>query len=199
MKEKMIDLLYTYKSAFATEKELLAAIIGYEVEIILNVEKTYPPLLRRTARPASQRAREALEAHIQESMDLGVLSKVGNKEQVEVTTPVIRSWHHGKSKLVGAFRALNTYTIPYRYPIPSIHKTLTQFSQTKIITTLDSLKPFFQNLLTYNSRKLLMIIVHCGIYVYLRMPVGKKSAPSPYQRILNTIFSEELSEGWLII
>ncbi|MBW0557489.1 hypothetical protein O181_097204 [Austropuccinia psidii MF-1] len=92
----MIDLLYTYKSAFANEKEPLGAIIGHEEYIILNVEKTYTPLLRRTAHPASQRAREGLEAHIQESMDLGVLSKVGNNEQVEITTPVIRSWHHGK-------------------------------------------------------------------------------------------------------
>ncbi|MBW0561972.1 hypothetical protein O181_101687, partial [Austropuccinia psidii MF-1] len=40
---------------------------------------------------------------------------------------------------------------------------------------------------------------HCGIYEYLRMPFGIKNAPSHYQRIMNTIFPTELSEGWLII
>ncbi|MBW0536804.1 hypothetical protein O181_076519 [Austropuccinia psidii MF-1] len=108
MKEKLIDLLFKYKNAFATDKEPLGAIIGHEVDIILNVEKPYPPLLRRPAYPASPTAREALEVHIEELMDLGVLRKLGHNEQVEVTTPVIITWHDGKSMMVGEFRALNT-------------------------------------------------------------------------------------------
>ncbi|MBW0499369.1 hypothetical protein O181_039084 [Austropuccinia psidii MF-1] len=112
MKEKLIDLLFKYKNAFATEKEPLGAIIEHEVEIILNVEKPYPPLLRRLAYPASPRAREALEVHIKELVDLGVLRKLGHNQQVEVTTPVIKTWHNGKSRMVVDFRALSTYTIP---------------------------------------------------------------------------------------
>ncbi|MBW0528416.1 hypothetical protein O181_068131 [Austropuccinia psidii MF-1] len=81
--------------------EPLGAIIGHEGDIILNVEKPYPPLFGRTAYPASPRAREALEVHIQEVMDLGVLRKVGHNEQVEVTTPVIITWYNGKSRMVG--------------------------------------------------------------------------------------------------
>ncbi|MBW0470608.1 hypothetical protein O181_010323 [Austropuccinia psidii MF-1] len=49
------------------------------------------------------------------------------------------------------------------------------------------------------ANPLLRIISHCGIYDYLRMPFGIKNAPSHYQKILNTIFSMELSEGWPII
>ncbi|MBW0514127.1 hypothetical protein O181_053842 [Austropuccinia psidii MF-1] len=132
-------------------------------------------------------------------MDLGVLRKVGHNEQVEVTTPVIIAWNNGKSRMVGDFRALNTYTIPDRYPIPRIHETLTKLSQAKFITAMDSLKGFDQNVSTENSKKLLRIIVHCGIFEYLRMPFGIKYSPSHYQRMMNTIFPEELSEGWLII
>ncbi|MBW0574089.1 hypothetical protein O181_113804, partial [Austropuccinia psidii MF-1] len=71
----------------------------------------------RQSYPASPRAREALEVHIEESMDLGVLSKVGHNEQVEVTTPVIITWHNEKSNMVGYFRALNTYMIPDCEPV----------------------------------------------------------------------------------
>ncbi|MBW0559498.1 hypothetical protein O181_099213 [Austropuccinia psidii MF-1] len=46
MKVKLIDLIFKYKHAFATEKEKLGAIIGHEVDIIFNLEKPYPPLLR---------------------------------------------------------------------------------------------------------------------------------------------------------
>ncbi|MBW0548372.1 hypothetical protein O181_088087 [Austropuccinia psidii MF-1] len=172
MKEKLIDLLFKYKNAFATDKEPLGSIIGHEVDIILNVEKPYPPILRRPAYPASPRAREALEVHIKELMNLGVLRKVGHKEQVEVTTPVIITWHNVNSSMVGDFRALNTYTILDRYPITIIHETLKQLSQAKFITAMDALKGFHQNVSTENAKILLRIIVHCGIFEYLRMPFG---------------------------
>ncbi|MBW0503946.1 hypothetical protein O181_043661 [Austropuccinia psidii MF-1] len=139
MKEKLIDL-FKYKNAFTTDKEPLGSIIGHEVDIILNVEKPHPPFLRRPAFPASPRARESIEVHIKELMDLGVLRKVGHDEQLEVTTPVIITWHNGKSRMVQEFRALNTYTIPNRYPIPRIHDTLAQLSQAKFITAMDSLE-----------------------------------------------------------
>ncbi|MBW0535847.1 hypothetical protein O181_075562 [Austropuccinia psidii MF-1] len=80
MEEQLIDLLLKYKNAFETDKEPLGAIIVHEVDIILNVEKPYTPLLRIIAYPASPKAREALEVHIKELMDLGVSSKVGHKE-----------------------------------------------------------------------------------------------------------------------
>ncbi|MBW0590336.1 hypothetical protein O181_130051, partial [Austropuccinia psidii MF-1] len=83
MKEKLIELLFKYKNALETDKEPLDSIIGHEVDIILNVEKPYPPLLRRPAYPASLRAREALEVHIKELMDLGVLTNIVHNEQVE--------------------------------------------------------------------------------------------------------------------
>ncbi|MBW0500981.1 hypothetical protein O181_040696 [Austropuccinia psidii MF-1] len=91
------------------------------MDIMLNVEIPYPPLLRRPAYPASPRAREALESHIDELVKLGVLRKVGHNEEVEVTTPVIITWHNDESRVVGDFRVLKTYTIPNRYPIPRIH------------------------------------------------------------------------------
>ncbi|MBW0507859.1 hypothetical protein O181_047574 [Austropuccinia psidii MF-1] len=137
---------------------------------MLNVERPYPPLLRRPAYAASPRAREALEGHINELMKLGVLRKFGHNEEVEVTTTVIITWHNDKSRMVGDFRALNTYTILDSYPIPRIHVTVTQLSEARFVTSMDSLKGFHQNVLTPHVGKLLRIIAHCGIYEYLGMP-----------------------------
>ncbi|MBW0550885.1 hypothetical protein O181_090600 [Austropuccinia psidii MF-1] len=163
-----------------------------------NVERPYPPLLRRPAYPASPRAREALSSHINELMKPRVLRKVGHNEEVEVTTPIIITWHNEKSRMIGIFIALNTYTIPERYPIHRIHETSTQLSKAIFITSMDALKRFHQNFLTPHARKLLRIISHCGIYKYLRMPFGIKNSPFHYQRMMNTILPHELSEGLLI-
>ncbi|MBW0549919.1 hypothetical protein O181_089634 [Austropuccinia psidii MF-1] len=189
----------TKKEAFASEKEPLGSIIGHEVEIILNFERPYPPLLRRPAYPASPKSREALEIHIKELLDNGVTRKVDHNEEVEITTPVIVAWNNGKSRMVGDFRALNTYTVPDRHPIPKIQTTLTQIFQEVYISTMDALKGFHQDLLTPRGRKYLRIIVHCGVYEYLRMPFGINNAPSHFPRMMKELFPEELSEGWLII
>ncbi|MBW0584113.1 hypothetical protein O181_123828 [Austropuccinia psidii MF-1] len=133
-------------------------------------------------------------------MKLGVLRKVGHNEEVEIKPPVIITWHNDKSRMVGDFRELNTYTIPDRYPIPRIHETLSQLSKARFfLTSMDALKGFHKNFLTPLARKFLRIISHCGIYEYFRMPFGIKNAPSHYQRQMNTIFPHELLEGWLII
>ncbi|MBW0460369.1 hypothetical protein O181_000084 [Austropuccinia psidii MF-1] len=101
--------------------------------------------------------------------------------------------------MVGDFKALNTYTVPNRYPILRIQETLTQLSKAKYITSMDEMKSFNHKVLTPKARKLLRITTHCGIYEYLRMPFDIKNAPSHYQRMMNTIFPTESSEGWLII
>ncbi|MBW0546491.1 hypothetical protein O181_086206 [Austropuccinia psidii MF-1] len=101
--------------------------------------------------------------------------------------------------MVGEFRALNTYTVPDRYPIPKIQEALTQLSKSKYITSMNSSKGFHQTFLMPKAKRLLRIITHCGIYEYLKMPFGDKKSPSHYQRMMNTIFPTELSEGWLII
>ncbi|MBW0538779.1 hypothetical protein O181_078494 [Austropuccinia psidii MF-1] len=146
-------LLYDHQGEFASDKEPLGEIIGHEVDIILNIERPYPPLLRRPEYSESPKSREALGIHIIELLDLDVIRQVGNNEEVEVTTPVIVAWHNGKSRIVGDFGALNTYTVPDRYPIPKIQITLTQISQEVFKSTMDSLKGFNQNVVTPRARK----------------------------------------------
>ncbi|MBW0547818.1 hypothetical protein O181_087533 [Austropuccinia psidii MF-1] len=141
-------LLYDHREAFASDRKPLGAIIGHEADIILNIERPHPPLLRRPAYPASPKSREALEIHIKALLDLGVIRKVGYNEEVEITTTVIVEWHNVKSRLAGDFRALNTYTVPDRYPIPKIQIALTQMSQAVYITAMDALEGFRQNVVT---------------------------------------------------
>ncbi|MBW0576232.1 hypothetical protein O181_115947 [Austropuccinia psidii MF-1] len=38
-----------------------------------------------------------------------------------------------------------------------------------------------------------------GIYEYTRMPFGIKNAPAHFQRMMDTIFQEEIMEGWMVV
>ncbi|MBW0583019.1 hypothetical protein O181_122734 [Austropuccinia psidii MF-1] len=46
---ELSSLLHDHRGEFASEKEPLGAIIGHEVDIILNIERHYPQILRRPA------------------------------------------------------------------------------------------------------------------------------------------------------
>ncbi|MBW0550632.1 hypothetical protein O181_090347 [Austropuccinia psidii MF-1] len=170
---------------------------GPDVEKDNNIEGNSDD--KRPAYPSTPKSREAPEIHLKELLDVDLIRKVGHNEEVEITTSIIVAWHNGKSRMVGDFRSLNTYTVPDRYPISKIQIALTQISQAVYISTMDALKGFYQNVVTPRARKYLRIIVHCGVYEYLRMPFGIKNAPSHFQKMINKIFPEELSEGWLII
>jgi hypothetical protein len=101
--------------------------------------------------------------------------------------------------MVGDFRSLNSYTAADRYPIPKISETLNNLAKAKFLTSMDVLKGFHQNVIAEDSRHLLRIILHKGIYEYLRMPFGIKNAPSHFQRMMDIEFRKELDEKWVII
>ncbi|MBW0587876.1 hypothetical protein O181_127591 [Austropuccinia psidii MF-1] len=166
---------------------------------LLLILKPYPPLLRRPAYPPSPKPREALEILIKELLELGVIRKVGHNEEAEITIQVIVAWHNGEYRMVGDFRALKSYTVPHRYSIPKIQIALTQIFQAVYISTMDALKGFNQNVVTPRVRKYFRIIVPCGVYEYLRITFGIKNAPSHFQRMMNEVFPEKLTEGWFII
>ncbi|MBW0477472.1 hypothetical protein O181_017187 [Austropuccinia psidii MF-1] len=64
---------------------------------------------------------------------------------------------------------------------------------------MDCMKGFHQNGVESNSMKSLRIICHMGICDYTRMPFGIKYAPAHVQRMMDTIFQDEILEGWMVV
>ncbi|MBW0471237.1 hypothetical protein O181_010952 [Austropuccinia psidii MF-1] len=108
MKQELIKVLYTYRNVFASDNELLGTIKRHEVNLTLNIARPYHPVLQRPAYPEISRASGALEKHKKYLIQLGVLRKLGQNKEAEVTTSVIIPWHNDKSRMVGNFSSLNT-------------------------------------------------------------------------------------------
>ncbi|MBW0503332.1 hypothetical protein O181_043047 [Austropuccinia psidii MF-1] len=198
-KISLLKMLRKDRPAFAIGEEPLGKIKGHDIEQYLDVERPYPPILRRPPYPESLETRKEIEKHINELMDMDFIRKIGHKEIVEITTPVLITWHDGKSRLCGDFRALNNYTKADRYPIPRIPHALDKMAKAKYTTTMYFMKGFHQNGFKPNSMKILRIICHMEIYEYTRMPFGIKKAPAHFQRMMATIFQDEILEGWMVV
>ncbi|MBW0574074.1 hypothetical protein O181_113789 [Austropuccinia psidii MF-1] len=121
-------------------------------------------MLRRPPYPESLQTRKEIEKHINELLEVDVIRKIGHNEIVKITTPVLITWHDGKSRLCGDFTALNNYTKADRYTIPRIPYALEKLAKAKYITKMDCMKGFHHNGIKPNSMKILTMICHMGIY-----------------------------------
>ncbi|MBW0565342.1 hypothetical protein O181_105057 [Austropuccinia psidii MF-1] len=141
------ELLNEFREAqFSTTlTKPLGKIRGHDIELYLDVERPYSPMLRRPPYPESLENRKEVEKHINELLEMEVIRKMEHNEIVEITTPVLITWHDGKSSLCGDFRALNNYTKADRYPIPRIPHALDKLEKAKYITKMDCMKGFHKN------------------------------------------------------
>ncbi|MBW0566333.1 hypothetical protein O181_106048, partial [Austropuccinia psidii MF-1] len=198
-KLSLMKILRKNRPAFAIGEEPFLKIKRHDTELYLDVERPYPPMLRRPPYSESLEASKEIEKNINELLDMDVIRKIGHNEIVEIVTPVLITWHDGKSRLCGDFRALNNYTKADRYPVPRIPHALDKLAKVKNITKMDCMKGFHQDGVEPNFMKLLRMICHMGIFEYTRMPFGIKNAPAHLQRIMDTIFQEEILEVCMVV
>ncbi|MBW0500004.1 hypothetical protein O181_039719 [Austropuccinia psidii MF-1] len=130
----LIKMLRKNRPEFAIGEKTLGKIKDHDIELYLNVERPYQLMLRRPSYPAILETRKEIEKHINEILDMNVIRKIGNNEIVEITTPVLITWHDCKYRLCGDCRALNNYTKADRYPIPRIPHALDKLEKAKYIT-----------------------------------------------------------------
>ncbi|MBW0475703.1 hypothetical protein O181_015418 [Austropuccinia psidii MF-1] len=197
-KLNLMKILRKNRPAFSIGAEDLGKIGGHDIELYLYLETPYSPMLRRPPYPEILEARREIEKHINEILDMEFIRKIGHNQIVEITTPVLVTWHDEKSRLCGDFKALNNYTKADRYPLPRIPYALDKLAKSKYITKRDCMKGSHQNVVKPNSMKLLRIICHMGIYEYTRMPFGITNAPTHLQSMMDRIL-QEILEGWMVI
>ncbi|MBW0581084.1 hypothetical protein O181_120799 [Austropuccinia psidii MF-1] len=99
-KLSLLKMLRKNRPAFSIGKEPLGKIKGHDIELYLDVERPYPPMLRRPSYPASLETRKEIEKYMNELLDMDVIRKIGHNEIVEMTTTVLINWHDTREFLV---------------------------------------------------------------------------------------------------
>ncbi|MBW0542435.1 hypothetical protein O181_082150 [Austropuccinia psidii MF-1] len=86
-KLSLLKPLRNNRPSFSIGDEPLGKLRVHYIELYLNVEIFYPPMLRRSPFPESLENRKEIEKHINELLNMDVIRNIGHNEIVKVTTP----------------------------------------------------------------------------------------------------------------
>ncbi|MBW0482365.1 hypothetical protein O181_022080 [Austropuccinia psidii MF-1] len=76
---RLLKMLSKNRPAFAIGEEPLGKIRGHDIELYLDMERPYPPMLRRPPYSGSLETRKEIEKPINELLDMDVIRKIGHK------------------------------------------------------------------------------------------------------------------------
>ena len=130
------------------------------------------------------------DSEIKRQVDSMIAAKVVEESQAPYYSQVLLTPKpNNEWRFCVDYRRLNDATSKLGWPIPNIHQMLRRIgeSKAKIFAKIDFTKGYYQAPLSMSSRALTAFICFCGVYQWLRVPMGLKGAPSYFQKEMATL------------
>ena len=169
-----------YPQVFALEGEPLTITPYYCHTIQL---KSPEPIYTKPY-PIPIKYHQQIEKQLQELQAHGVI-RPSNSPYNSPLIPIAKK--DGTLRLCLDFRKLNDNIIDDKHPLPNISTILQQLSESRVFSTLDLKMGYHQVPLSPESTKITAFVTPSGLYEYLSVPFGLKTAAAAYQRIVNSI------------
>lgn len=182
--EKLLDsLIVQYKSVFDNQ---LGKLKNCQAKLYLK-EDSVPVFCRARPLPFSMKAR--VENELERLCSEGILTPIDHSEWATAIVPVIKK--DGQVRICGDFRiSVNPNLNVHKYPIPKIEDIFASLSGGKLFSKIDLSQAYAQIELDDDSKKLVVINTHKGLYMYNRLPYGIASSPSIFQKLMDQLFGK---------
>ena len=169
-----------HKSVFA---EGLGTFKGGKVT--LHVEPQVKPKFFK-ARPLPFSLKDKVEEELQRLESLGIITLVKHSNWAAPVVPVLKQ--NGTIRLCGDYRiTVNQASKVDTYPLPKVEDLFAAMSGGKVFTKLDMSQAYLQLPLDDNSKELVTINTHKGLFQYTRLSFGVSAAPAVFQRCMESL------------
>ncbi|XP_038064022.1 uncharacterized protein K02A2.6-like [Patiria miniata] len=178
--EKLDAMLSEYPELFQEEIGELKGITGK-----LNVRNNAQPVFVKT-RQVPYALRPKVEAELTKLERQGIISSVESSDWATPIVPVPKP--NGGVRICGDFKVtVNPNLNMERYPLPRVEDVFANLSGGQRYSKLDLRQAYLHMVIDAESRKLLTINTHKGLFVYNRLPFGIASAPAMWQRSMEQV------------
>ena len=180
-KTEITTILEEYKPLFSEE---LGCIKATSAKFAVDQDAT-PRFLK--ARPVPYALRDKVNEELKRLEEHGIIERVQHSDWAAPIVPVLKQDGKGM-RICGDFRTtVNPILKMDTYPIPRVEDLYARLAGGKTFTTIDLSNAYLQVVLDDDSRKYTTVNTPKGLFQYTRMPFGVSSAPSQFQRIIDSI------------
>ena len=152
-------------------------------EVVHHIETHGPPLSARPRRLSPDKL-AAAKAEFDSLIKLGICRPSSSSwaSPLHMVKKADGTW-----RPCGDFRALNTVTIPDRYPIPYLQDFTSNLRGKTIFSKIDLQKAFHQVPVNPEDVPKTAIITPFGLFEFLYMPFGLRNAAQTLQRLIHEV------------
>ncbi|XP_028418795.1 uncharacterized protein K02A2.6-like [Dendronephthya gigantea] len=127
----------------------------------------------------------------------GVLEKVDSSEWATPIVPVLKP--DNTVRICGDYKVtINPILDVPEYPLPTAEEIFSKLNGGQKFSKLDLSHAYQQVLLDEESRKLVTINTHLGLYRYTRLPFGVAAAPAIFQKTMDEILQGIGGVGYIL-
>lgn len=136
---------------------------------------------------------------VNKQLDEWTEQEVIKTSKSDFASPIVLSKKkNGKYRLCIDYRRLNKKVIKERFPLPLIEDQVDKLKGAKLFTTLDLANGFLHVKVNEDSQKYTAFVTPQGQFEFRKMPFGLCTAPSVFQRFINSIFRDLILNGTVL-
>ena len=158
-----------------------------KTEIVLHLKPNVKPVFR-PKRPVSYATLPKIDAELDRLLKEEIITKV---DYSDWATPIVAvQKKDGSVRLCADFSTgLNDALETNHHPLPHPDEILDNLAGSKYFSVLDMKDAYLQVEVANESRHLLTINTHRGLFHYNRLTFGAKPAPAEFQRVMDNMIS----------
>lgn len=158
-----------------------------KAKAVLHLKPNAKPVFR-PKRPVPYAALPAVEKEINRLEEMGVISRIDYSAWAAPIVATKKS--NGDIRICGDFSTgLNNALESHNYPLPLPEDIFATLAGGQYFSKIDLADAYLQIMVDDESKKLLAINTHRGLYQYNRLCFGVKTAPSIFQQTIDTMLA----------